>query len=88
MIIRNEVTDMCQVNMLEAKTELSKLVKKLETGEEDIVYIARNGNPVAKLTLVRKEPAKKRIGVAKGKLIVPDNFDSWDEEVTDMFGDV
>ena len=32
-----------QVNMLEAKTDLSKLVRMLETKEEDVIYLARNG---------------------------------------------
>ncbi len=34
---------MTQVNMLEAKTELSKLVNMLETKQEEIIYLARNG---------------------------------------------
>ena len=36
---------MLQANMLEAKTDLSKLVKMLEEGREDVVYIARNNVP-------------------------------------------
>lgn len=34
---------MVQVNMFEAKSDLSKLVKMLETREEDVIYITRNG---------------------------------------------
>ena len=37
---------MRQVNMFEAKNDLSKLVKMLENKEEDIIYIARNGKAV------------------------------------------
>lgn len=77
---------MTQVNMLQAKTELSKLVRKLESGEENIIYIARNGNPVAQITLINKAPAKKRIGIARGKLSVDDEaFDSLDDEIAGMF---
>ena len=44
------------VNMLEAKTNLSKLIKKLETGEEDKIVLCRDGKPVAWLTPVKKRP--------------------------------
>ncbi|MBR1592180.1 MAG: hypothetical protein IJ666_04135 [Ruminococcus sp.] len=43
---------MVQVNMFEAKTELSELVKMLETHEEDVIYIARNGVEVAQITFI------------------------------------
>ena len=76
---------MIQANMLEAKTELSKLIKLLETGQEDVVYIARNNVPVAQLTAVDLPADTKRIGAAKGKFSIPDNFDAWDVEVEDMF---
>lgn len=42
-----------QVNMHEAKTDISRLVALVEAGEE--VIIARNGHPVVRLSLVRKE---------------------------------
>ena len=77
---------MTQVNMLEAKTDLSRLVRSLETRQEDVVYIARNGKPVVQMTLINKKPKNKRIGVAKGKFSVPDDFDKWDKEIEDMFG--
>ena len=76
---------MIQANMLEAKTELSKLIKLLETGQEDVVYIARNNVPVAQLTALDLPADTKRIGAAKGKFSIPDDFDTWDAEVEDMF---
>lgn len=42
---------MLQVNILEAKTQLSKLVRLIETGREDHVIIARYGKPVVKMSL-------------------------------------
>ena len=33
------------------------------------------------------DPVEKRIGAAKGKLHVPDEFDEWDKEIAEMFGD-
>ncbi len=77
---------MTQVNMLEAKTDLSKLVRMLETEQEDVIYLARNGMAVAQMTLIKKNPGKKRIGVAEGKFKVPEAFDEWDKEVGEMFG--
>ena len=77
---------MTQVNMLEAKTDLSKLVKMLETGQEEVIYLARNGTAVVQMTLIPKTPASKRIGVAEGKFKVPDDFDAWDKEIEEMFG--
>lgn len=77
---------MTQVNMLEAKTDLSKLVKLLETKQEEVIYIARNGSAVAQMTLIPKKEPVRRIGVAEGKFKVPDDFDAWDKEVEDMFG--
>lgn len=76
---------MTQVNMLEAKTDLSKLVKMLETKEEDVIYIARNGVSVAQLTLVPSVDVSKRIGIAKGKIKVSDDFDELDSEIADLF---
>ncbi len=77
---------MIQVNMLEAKTELSKLIKMLETEQEEIIYLARNGHAVAQITLVPPQKAADRIGAAEGKFKVPDEFDAWDKEVEEMFG--
>ena len=67
---------MVQANMLEAKTELSKLVRLL---------IARNNVPIVQMTLVDLPVESKRIGAAKGKFVIPDEFDAWDGEVEDMF---
>lgn len=78
---------MTQVNMLEAKTDLSKLVKMLETKQEDVIYLARNGKAVAQMTLIPKKNTDKRIGVAEGKFKIPDDFDSWDKEIEEMFSE-
>lgn len=77
---------MTQVNMLEAKTELSKLVKMLETKQEDVIYLARNGTPVVQMTLIPPKSAGPRIGIAEGKFRIPDEFDAWDKEVEELFG--
>lgn len=76
---------MVQVNIYEAKTELSKIVRSLETGEESVVFIARNGKPVVQMTLIPGSEHKGRIGAAKGKFKTPEHFDDWDAEIEDMF---
>ena len=76
---------MIQVNMHEAKTGLSHLVKSLENKEHDRILIARDGKPVAELILIETQQLKTRIGAAKGKFKVPEEFDSWDGEIEEMF---
>lgn len=77
---------MAQVNVLEDKTDLSKLVNLLETKQEEVIYLEKNGVTVAQMTLIPKKTVRKRIGVAEGKFKIPDEFDSWDKEVEEMFG--
>lgn len=77
---------MTQVNMLEAKSDLSRLIRLLESKQEDVIYLARNGTAIAQMTLIPPKSANRRIGVAEGKFKVPDEFDMWDKEVEDMFG--
>ena len=75
---------MMQVNILEAKTDFSKLIRLLETKKEDFITVARNGKPVAKITLINETPVSKRIGVAKGKFTIKGDFDTDNEEITEM----
>jgi len=79
-----EVILMMQVNVLEAKTELSKLMRLLETQREDVITIARNGKPVVEMKAIQSPPVTKRIGAAKGKFTVPDNFDDDNEMIAEM----
>ena len=73
------------VNMLQAKSSLSRLVEAIEQGQEREIVIARNGRPAAKLVPVDAVPAGKRIGVAKGLFEVPDSIDAHNEEVGRLF---
>lgn len=77
---------MCQMNVLEAKTNFSKIIAMLENHEEDEVIIARSGRPVVKVTLIPPVEVSKRIGIAKGKFIVPDDIDEMNNEIASMFG--
>ncbi|HTY50522.1 MAG TPA: type II toxin-antitoxin system Phd/YefM family antitoxin [Steroidobacteraceae bacterium] len=76
---------MSPVNMLDAKSSLSRLVEAIEQGREREIIIARNGRPAAKLVPVDAMPAGKRIGVAKGRFKVPDSIDARNAEVAQLF---
>ena len=73
------------VNMLQAKSSLSRLVDTIEQGIEREIVIARNGRPAAKLVAIEIAPAKQRIGVAKGLFEVPDSIDEHNDEVAQLF---
>ena len=62
---------MITVNVHEAKTHLSRLLKQVEAGED--VVIARNGNPVARLVNCEKR-GKRKPGSMAGLFTVPDSF--------------
>jgi len=76
---------MQSVNMLQAKSSLSRLVEAIELGQEREIVIARNGRPAAKLVPIDTLSAGQRIGVAKGKFEVPDSIDTHNEEVARLF---
>lgn len=75
---------MTSVNMLQAKSSLSRLVEAIEQGREREIIIARNGRPAAKLVPIGTSMSK-RIGVAKGKFEVPDDIDRHNAEVASVF---
>lgn len=76
---------MPSINMLQAKSSLSRLVESIERGQEREIVIARNGRPAAKLVPIDKRPPGRRIGVAKGKFKVPDSIDTHNAEIADRF---
>ncbi|MBO4859526.1 MAG: hypothetical protein J5527_13520 [Treponema sp.] len=77
---------MCQMNVLEAKTNFSKIIAMLERGEEKEVIVARAGKPAVRITWIEQEDVSKRIGVAEGKFTVPDDIDECNDEIARMFG--
>jgi len=65
---------MLTVNIHEAKTQLSKLIARVEAGEE--IIIARDGTPVARLVAARPPLAKRVPGRDRGLFSVPEDFDA------------
>ena len=62
---------MVVVNVHEAKTHLSRLLARVEAGEE--VVIARNGKPVARLVACRRR-GKPQFGSWRGRVALDDSF--------------
>ena len=62
------------VNMHEAKTHLSRLVERVEAGEE--IIIARNGSPVAKLVPVADDLTPRVPGSMQGQIWMAEDFDA------------
>ena len=73
-----------QVNILEAKTDFSKLLRLLESKREESIIVARNGKPVAVITPYQEKPVSKRIGIAKGKFHDPEDFDTYNNEIASL----
>ena len=59
--------------MHEAKTHLSRLVERVEAGEE--IVIGRSGKPVAKLVPYQPERRRRVPGAWKGRITIADDFD-------------
>ena len=67
---------MCQMNVLEAKTNFSKIIAMLERKEEKEVIIARAGKPVVKMTLLpQKESMASKLGMFKDDMKIPEITD-------------
>jgi prevent-host-death family protein len=79
---------MSVVNMLEAKTNLSKLVQAVESGAEAEIVIARKGKPAARIVPLSEPDVGKRLGLLAGKFPVLslEDFNSTDDEIAEMFG--
>jgi prevent-host-death family protein len=64
---------MIMVNIHEAKTNLSRILAKVMKGET--VILCNRNRPVAELRpLPARPPARRPIGLAKGKFSVPPSF--------------
>lgn len=73
------------VNMLQAKSSLSRLVDDIEQGRAREIVIARNGRPAARLVPIAEGCGGPRIGVAKGRFELPDDIDAHNDEVARLF---
>ena len=75
---------MMQVNIVEAKTDFSKLVRILETKREDSITVSRNGKPIVKMTLINDTPVSNRIGAGKGRFTIHGDIDANNTDISEM----
>lgn len=71
------------VNIHEAKTHLSRLVQRVEAGEE--VVIARGGRPIARLVAYRARTSPRLPGSWRGAVRMAPDFDETDTALLDSF---
>lgn len=62
------------INIHEAKTHLSRLVEEVAAGAE--IVIAKAGKPMARLSPISTPARKKQLGLLKGRIKVPDDFNA------------
>ncbi len=72
-----------QVNMHEAKTQLSKLGERVQRGER--IVVAKAGKPVFDLVPHRDSVVERKPGRLAGKIVIPDDFDDTDEAIIVAF---
>lgn len=78
---------MKSVNIHEAKTHLSRLVERVQAGEE--IIIAKAGRPAARLVPIEGGGKPVKIGGLKPRVPVPDDFNTmFEEEITALFAGV
>ena len=65
---------MTTINIHEAKTHLSRLVDEVAAGAE--IIIAKAVKPMARLAPLSAPARKKNLGLLKGKIKVPDDFNA------------
>jgi prevent-host-death family protein len=65
---------MKEVNVHEAKTQLSRLLQRVAAGEE--VTIANRGIPVARLVPVAQPSGRRELGIESGHLKIAEDFDA------------
>jgi len=74
---------MIEVSVYAAKTQLSKLLTRVASGEE--VTISRHGQPTARLVPIRPVAASRKGGKDRGLFQVPAGFDDEVPELNRLF---
>lgn len=63
---------MITVNIHEAKSQFSKLLYRVESGEE--VIIEKAGKAVARIVPLAEKPKRRMPGAGKGKIVISKGF--------------
>jgi prevent-host-death family protein len=76
---------MAEIGMHDAKTQLSKLVQRVEAGEE--IVITRRGKPAARLVPERTGGGFASLaGSWKGRVRIAEDFDELPDDLADALG--
>jgi prevent-host-death family protein len=76
---------MAEVGMHEAKTNLSKLVERVEGGEE--IVITRRGEPAVRLVAERRSDGFASLaGAWRGRVTISEDFDELPAELAESLG--
>lgn len=75
-----------QYNIHEAKTQLSRIIERVERGDE--VVISRAGKPIAKVVPLERSVQRRGRGSLAGLLVMADDWDSTETNaaIADDFG--
>jgi prevent-host-death family protein len=71
------------VNIHDAKTHLSRLVERVEAGEE--IVIARAGRPVARLVPLRVRTQPRQPGRWRDQVVIAPDFDAPNADIIKDF---
>jgi prevent-host-death family protein len=72
------------VNMHDAKSNLSSLVRDVREGREPEILICLSGQPVARLVPVSAAP-RRQLGVDRGRITLAPDFDAVNPQITALF---
>jgi prevent-host-death family protein len=72
-----------QFNIHDAKSNLSRIIDRVEHGEE--IIISRAGTPVAKVVPLIRTVNRTGRGSLRGRLVIADDWDS--DEINDAIAD-
>jgi len=70
---------MTTVNVHEAKTHFSSLLRRVQAGER--IVIAKAGKPVAELGPVTERPKRRIPGIDKGGVVI---HEDWDDPIPEF----
>jgi antitoxin (DNA-binding transcriptional repressor) of toxin-antitoxin stability system len=73
------------VNISEAKTHLTQLVKRVLAGED--IVIAKQGEPMVRLSVYQTDLTPREGGQMRGQIWMSEDFDAPDPELEALFYD-
>ena len=72
------------VNMHDAKSNLSSLVREVREGSESEIVICVSGKPAARLVPIAPAP-RRLLGVDRGRITIASDFDGVNPEIAALF---